>query len=288
MDISFTPTGGTVESTAVESKSVETQSANTAETKPSYNESAEKHIVEYPSTQPVPSHSESHAEYSSSSSSSSDDYDSDFFSSDNNGSDFGGGDVKNSIGLRFGVCNSKITSYGVSSGRIVGFTFGVVDQIWFGERSVFVEPGLFFNQKGYTLQKFEPSETKVYYLELPVMICYRQGRETLSMTYKAGGYLGCGVKGTLKTKISDSPAASDIFKSENEFDLFKEGAIGRFDAGVKFGVDFVIRKVQIGFTYDMGLYKIDKKDIIYGDDELMLGYKQLKNRSFQILAGFNF
>ena len=34
--------------------------------------------------------------------------------------------------------------------------------------------------------------------------------------------------------------------------------------------------------------KIDKKDIIYGDDELMLGYKHLKNRSFQILAGFNF
>jgi hypothetical protein len=125
-------------------------------------------------------------------------------------------------------------------------------------------------------------------LEIPALMCYRQGRESLNVTYKAGGYLACAVHAKLKTKISDSPAAIDLFKSEHEFDLLKEGAIKRFDAGVKFGVDFVVRKVQIGFTYDLGLYKIDKKDIIYGDDTIELGYKQLKNRSFQILAGFNF
>ena len=119
-------------------------------------------------------------------------------------------------------------------------------------------------------------------------MCYRQGRESLNVTYKAGGYVACAVKATLTTEVSDSPVAIDLFKSEHEFDLLKEGALKRFDAGVKFGVDFVVRKVQIGFTYDLGLYKIDKKDLIYGDNELMLGYKQLKNRSFQILAGFNF
>ena len=92
----------------------------------------------------------------------------------------------------------------------------------------------------------------------------------------------------MKTEASESPAAIDFFKSEHEFDLLKEGAIKRFDAGAKFGVDFVVRKVQIGFTYDLGLYKFDKKDIIYGDESLELGYKRLKNRSFQIIAGFNF
>ena len=206
----------------------------------------------------------------------------------NSPADYQDGNIKNVLGLRFGACTSKATSYGVSSAHMYGFTCGVVDQIWFGEKAVFSEIGLFCNEKGYSLKNFEPSQTKLCYLELPAMMCYRQGRESLNVTYKAGGYVACAVKSTLTTEVSDSPAATDLFKSEHEFDLLKEGALKRFDAGVKFGVDFVVRKVQIGFTYDLGLYKIDKKDIIYGDDELMLGYKHLKNRSFQILAGFNF
>ncbi|MEE0085296.1 MAG: hypothetical protein UE068_13820, partial [Paludibacteraceae bacterium] len=219
--------------------------------------------------------------------SNSDDFDADFFASNNEEARLDG-DIKNVLGLRFGACTSKATSYGVSSAHMYGFTCGVVDQIWFGEKAVFSEIGLFCNEKGYSLKNFEPSQNKLCYLEIPALMCYRQGRESLNVTYKAGGYLACAVHARLKTKISDSPAAIDLFKSEHEFDLLKEGAIKRFDAGVKFGVDFVVRKVQIGFTYDLGLYKIDKKDIIYGDDTIELGYKQLKNRSFQILAGFNF
>ena len=301
MDVSFTPadnnaeTSTNVESTPVESqvivpegpKSYENEPAAQSATqqapaKPAIQQTpvkpaAQKQAIQQKPAQPAPT----------STSSKSDDFDSDFFASNNESSN-SGGETKNVLGIRFGTCSSKVTSFDVSSGHIFGFALGVVDQIWFGEKSVFSELGLYFTQKGYTLKEFEPSRTRINYLEIPAVMCYRHGRESLNVTYKAGGYVACAINGKLTTEVSESPAAIDVFKSKNEFDILKEGAIGRLDAGLKFGVDFVVRKVQIGFTYDLGLYKFDKKDIIYGDDSLELGYKQLKNRSFQILAGFNF
>ena len=278
MDVTFTPFSENSEAdTNVKSEHVETKTVATEE-----NNSFESR----PATQAETQQTQAQLDKTSTTSNS-DEFDTDFFAS-NNETERLDGEIKNVLGIRFGGCTSKATSYGVSSAHLNGITIGAVDQIWFGEKNVFSEIGLFINRKGYSLKEFEPSKTKIYYLELPAMMCYRQGRESLNITYKAGGYVACAVKATLTTEVSDSPVAIDLFKSEHEFDLLKEGALKRFDAGVKFGVDFVVRKVQIGFTYDLGLYKIDKKDLIYGDNELMLGYKQLKNRSFQILAGFNF
>lgn len=278
MDVTFTPfsenseADTNVKSEPVETKTVATEENNSFESRPATQAETQQTQAQLDKT---------------STTSNSDEFDTNFFAS-NNESTQHGGEIKNVLGLRFGACTSKATSYGVSSAHMYGFTCGVVDQIWFGEKAVFSEIGLFCNEKGYSLKNFEPSQNKLCYLEIPALMCYRQGRESLNMTYKAGGYIACAVHARLNTKISDSPAAIDLFKSEHEIDLLKEGAIKRFDAGVKFGLDFVVRKVQIGFTYDLGLYKIDKKDIIYGDDSIELGYKQLKNRSFQILAGFNF
>lgn len=287
MDISFTPVDNNTEtSTKAESEPVESQVVAPEEPKSYESKPATQPAIQQASAKPAVQQTQAQS-VKPSTESKSDDYDSDYFASNNDAAS-SEGEIKNVLGLRFGACTSKATSYGVSSAHLNGFTIGAVDQIWFGEKNVFSEIGLFVNRKGYSLKEFEPSKTKIYYLELPAMMCYRQGRESLNVTYKVGGYVACAVKASLTTEVSDSPAATDLFKSEHEFDLLKEGALKRFDAGVKFGVDFVVRKVQIGFTYDLGLYKIDKKDIIYGDDELMLGYKHLKNRSFQILAGFNF
>ena len=279
MDVTFTPVNeSTVVETNVKSEPVETKAVATEET---------KSFESKPATQTVAQQTPTQQPDKTPTSSNSDDFDADFFASNNEEARLDG-NIKNVFGIRFGGCTSKATSYGVSSAHMYGFTCGAVDQIWFGEKAVFSEIGLFCNEKGYSLKNFEPSQTKLCYLEIPGLMCYRQGRESLNVTYKAGGYVACAVHAQLKTKVSDSPAAIDLFKSEQKIDLLKEGAIKRFDAGVKFGLDFVVRKVQIGFTYDLGLYKIDKKDIIYGDDSIELGYKQLKNRSFQILAGFNF
>lgn len=279
MDVTFTPINESTEvETNVKSEPVETKAVATEET---------KSFESKPATQTVAQQTPTQQPDKTPTSSNSDDFDADFFASNNEEARLDG-NIKNVFGIRFGGCTSKATSYGVSSAHMYGFTCGAVDQIWFGEKAVFSEIGLFCNEKGYSLKNFEPSQTKLCYLEIPGLMCYRQGRESLNVTYKAGGYIACAVHAQLKTKVSDSPAAIDLFKSEQKIDLLKEGAIKRFDAGVKFGLDFVVRKVQIGFTYDLGLYKIDKKDIIYGDDSIELGYKQLKNRSFQILAGFNF
>ena len=286
MDISFTPvdesteTSTKVESEPIESQAIAPEGPKSYESKPAVQPAIQqtpaKPAIQQRPAEPV----------QTSTSSKSDDFDSDFFASNNES--VNSGETKNVLGFRFGTCTSKVTSYGVSSSRLFGFALGVVDQIWFGERAVFSELGLYFTQKGYTLKEFEPSRTRINYLEIPAVMCYRQGRESLNVTYKAGGYVSCAINGKLNTYVSEEPGAIDFFKSEHEFDLLKEGAIGRLDAGLKFGLDFVVRKVQIGFTYDLGLYKYDKKDIIYGDEGLELGYKRLKNRSFQILAGFNF
>lgn len=307
-DISFTPVGGAAETTtttSVENKSIESQSAVAApaQTNPNNVQAAPQQqpttqaTTQQPaaqtSAQPsasaqVSTQQSATAQPQSSSSSNSDDFDSDFFASNNEASASGEGQIKNVFGIRFGYSASKVASLGVYSASVSGFTVGATDQIWFGERNVFAETGVFFVQKGYELKDFEPSKTKLNYIEIPALICHRIGRESLNITAKAGGYIACGVKGKLNTYISERPAASDFFLTEHEFDVFKEGAISRFDAGARFGLAFVIRKVLIGCRYDLGLYKIDKNDLIYGDDELMLGYKHLKTRSFQILMGINF
>lgn len=292
MDISFTPAGGNIENTTKEEiKPVETQQVampqahSNTEAQPAQTTAVQTNVSQPAATQQNVQQSSS-ASSSASTASSSDDFDSDFFASNNTASQ--SGETKNVVGLRFGASISQATSSGVASAHLKGLAFGVVDQVWFGERNLFIETGLMYLQKGYTLKDFEPSETKVYYVELPLLWCFRQGREDLCMILKAGGYIACGTKGTLKTDISDNPGAIDAFKTIHEYDLFKEGALTRFDAGAKFGVAIVVRRVHFGFSYDLGLYKIDKKDLIYGDDELMLGYKDLKNRSFQLMVGFNF
>lgn len=282
MDVSAANAGGNVE---VTTKVEEQTQAKTNEAQPTQSVAAQTSVSQTVTT--TKQNIQQSSSSSASSSSSSDDYDSDFFSSHNESSS-NSGEFRNSIGIRFGYTSSKVASLGVYSASVPGITIGAVDQIWFGETNVFTEVGLFFTQKGYSLKYFEPSKTKINYIEVPAMVCHRMGRETLSVTAKAGGYLACGIKGTLKTQVSDNPDAIDLFKEENEFDLFKEGALSRFDAGVRFGLAFVVRKVMVGCRYDLGLYKIDKKDLIYGEDELMLGYKHLQNRSFQILMGINF
>ena len=128
------------------------------------------------------------------------------------------------------------------------------------------------NTKDKVKEEYKPTEDEIK---------FKEEYESLNGTKRSNG--------EINKKIEIDRDNNIVYISIDEAsDLLKEGAIKRFDAGVKFGVDFVVRKVQIGFTYDLGLYKIDKKDIIYGDDSIELGYKQLKNRSFQILAGFNF
>ena len=201
MDVTFTPVNESTEvETNVKSEPVETKAVATEET---------KSFESKPATQTVAQQTPTQQPDKTPTSSNSDDFDADYFASNNEEARLDG-DIKNVLGIRFGGCTSKATSYGVSSAHMYGFTCGVVDQIWFGEKAVFSEIGLFCNEKGYSLKNFEPSQTKLCYLEIPALMCYRQGRESLNVTYKAGGYLACAVHAKLKTKISDSPDRKSV------------------------------------------------------------------------------
>ena len=140
MDVTFTPVNESTEvETNVKSEPVETKAVATEET---------KSFESKPATQTVAQQTPTQQPDKTPTSSNSDDFDADFFASNNEEARLDG-DIKNVLGLRFGACTSKATSYGVSSAHMYGFTCGVVDQIWFGEKAVFSEIGLFCNEKGY-------------------------------------------------------------------------------------------------------------------------------------------
>ena len=52
--------------------------------------------------------------------------------------------------------------------------------------------------------------------------------------------------------------------------------------------DITFGRFGIGVAYQIGLINIDKTDTMYGNDSQMVGYKNVRNRSFIVRAGVNF
>ena len=141
MDVTFTPFSENSEAdTNVKSEHVETKTVATEE-----NNSFESR----PATQAETQQTQAQLDKTSTTSNS-DEFDTDFFAS-NNETERLDGEIKNVLGIRFGGCTSKATSYGVSSAHLNGITIGAVDQIWVGEKNVFSEVALFINNRGYSL-----------------------------------------------------------------------------------------------------------------------------------------
>lgn len=189
---------------------------------------------------------------------------------------------KNIVTVKAGMGVSKTLSRGLSTSSVLGYHVGVSDQINVSKSMpLYVETGLFANMKGYRISGYDESETKMHYLQLPVLVNYHIGKQGgFEVVPAAGVYVGCGLAGKLKYNID-----LDTYK---EIDVFKDKTISRFDFGAQMGVDLVFKKIQVGFAYDLGLIKIDKEDAIYGDVEDKLGYKDLKNRSAIFRLGINF
>ena len=53
-------------------------------------------------------------------------------------------------------------------------------------------------------------------------------------------------------------------------------------------MDLAFSRFSLGVAYEAGLIDIDKSDTVYGDDSQMVGYKNVRNRSFLIRMGVNF
>ncbi len=183
---------------------------------------------------------------------------------------------KNIHGFRAGMNVAWVTSYGVSTSVKPAYMVGYSEQISLNKRLPFYfETGLNFISKGYKIKGYDNGETTLNYLQLPVGINYHiYAGKHATIQPAVGLYYAVGVGGKRDY-------------AGNKVSVFKDGSTSRHDFGFSCGVGTSIHKFYFGIAYEMGLLNIDKKDVVYGDSN-MIGYKKLKNKSVIIKIGINF
>ena len=184
----------------------------------------------------------------------------------------------NMIGVHAGYCTSWITSYGLTSSTTAGYEVGVSDRIRLGRQFPFyLRTGLTFISKGYEVRGFDDSRTTMNYLQIPVGIDYTVALgERFALIPHAGFYYAVGVGGKRKVGAEEIPVFGE------------KGGFSRHDMGFSCGADITFGRFGIGVAYQIGLINIDKTDTMYGNDSQMVGYKNVRNRSFIVRAGVNF
>ena len=184
----------------------------------------------------------------------------------------------NMIGVHAGYCTSWITSYGLTSSTRPGYEVGVSDRIRLGRQFPFyLRTGLTFISKGYEVRGFDDSRTTMNYLQIPVGIDYTVALgERFALIPHAGFYYAVGVGGKRKVGAEEIPVFGE------------KGGFSRHDMGFSCGADITFGRFGIGVAYQIGLINIDKTDTMYGNDSQMVGYKNVRNRSFIVRAGVNF
>ena len=184
----------------------------------------------------------------------------------------------NMIGVHAGYCISWITSYGLTSSTRPGYEVGVSDRIRLGRQFPFyLRTGLTFISKGYEVRVYDDSRTTMNYLQIPVGIDYTVALgERFALIPHAGFYYAVGVGGKRKVGAEEIPVFGE------------KGGFSRHDMGFSCGADITFGRFGIGVAYQIGLINIDKTDTMYGNDSQMVGYKNVRNRSFIVRAGVNF
>lgn len=115
------------------------------------------------------------------------------------------------------------------------------------------------------------------YLQIPVGIDYTVALgERFALIPHAGFYYAVGVGGKRKVGAEEIPVFGE------------KGGFSRHDMGFSCGADIMFGRFGIGVAYQIGLINIDKTDTMYGNDSQMVGYKNVRNRSFIVRAGVNF
>ena len=100
--------------------------------------------------------------------------------------------------------------------------------------------------------------------------------ERFALIPHAGFYYAVGVGGKRKVGAEEIPVFGE------------KGGFSRHDMGFSCGADITFGRFGIGVAYQIGLINIDKTDTMYGNDSQMVGYKNVRNRSFIVRAGVNF
>jgi len=201
-----------------------------------------------------------------------------------------------SLGLRTGVNWANINTSATSGGTIpnVDFlpsaNFAVVAEIGVSENFAF-QPELAYTQKGFQIREgFDfnlfnlpifagvQAQTKINYLEIPLLAKYKFGNEGIKGYVTAGPTLGYAINGRLETKAS---FIIDIPLTNTKIDMGNDN-FNRFEVGATIGAGVAIPagsgELFLDARYTHGLTKVDNisfaelalKNKVIG---LSLGYK---------------
>ncbi len=177
----------------------------------------------------------------------------------------------NGFGVRAGVNIASMTNYNSKVGLHVG---GLYRLQLSSSTPIFFEPGVMLQLKGGKLTREGVSSTlNLAYVEVPAVFAYRfQINDTWAIQPALGPYFAFGVSGTLKQSFLGQTQSGDLFGAN--------GALKRGDVGLKIALGALIKRVYVGFGYDLSFVNLPKN---YAE-----GDPKIKNGSFYISAGYNF
>ena len=115
-----------------------------------------------------------------------------------------------------------------------------------------------------------------FYMQVPLLVNYHfHIRDLLTIQPFAGIYGGVGIRGAMKTEYGNE----DMFSAP--------GFLSRMDFGVRAGAGFVIRRIYLGISYDIGC-----RDLFRGGE--FFGYAlqpesaEIRNNCLTVNIGYNF
>ncbi|NPD90971.1 porin family protein [Xylanibacter muris] len=188
------------------------------------------------------------------------------------------------FGIRAGLnmANMSASEDGVSASpeSRTSFHVGVIADIPLMQ-SLYIQSGLFFQNKGYKFDDEEKETAKPMYLEIPILASYRYNfSDAIQLQINAGPYFAYGIGGKVKYEYNGRSTEDDFFGSYDDEDC---AGYKRFDCGLQFGAGVTFSNhYYLGFAYQLGLTNIKDLPSSYEGDF------SVKNRNWMISLGYNF
>ncbi len=96
----------------------------------------------------------------------------------------------------------------------------------------------------------------ILYLQVPVLVAYQFDlTNNSSLLLKAGPYFSYGLSGREKDEIK----YPDGFQHSDEWDLFNDDGMKRFDIGLSVGAEYGFQKYFVGVNYELGFSEVHKE-----------------------------
>ena len=193
---------------------------------------------------------------------------------------------KNILGVRAGVnvstCDISIEDVRINTGSRAGFHFAVTDQILL-HRSLplYLETGIGFSSRGGRAAAEIYGDIynmimRPFYMQVPLLVNYHfHIRDLLTIQPFAGIYGGVGIRGAMKTELRNE----DMFSAP--------GFLSRMDFGVRAGAGFVIRRIYLGISYDIGCRNLFRGGEFFGY-ALQPESAEIRNNCLTVNIGYNF